>query len=363
MAPSPRAMRRSRRPARARVGATVLSMACLAAGIAACGKSSPPHRPVALLPNAGAEGQSWDWTATCQFTPRDAAGCAPAGPVVGAGQLAGDEWNLGGGHASAESVSMAVNSAGGLRVEANLSSAPPCTASTCLTRQGNTWVRGYPSVLYGTDQCHADTSPSPSPQFQLPVRVDAIPADLVGQAGYSAQGAAVTYDVAYDMWLNPSDTKTPCQHDGTVEVMVWTDYNPQALLPSKLKVGTTTIPYSVNGQSKSGDGEWSVYANNIYGGGHTVPWGGTVWLVLNSPAKQASVNVDLSAALADVGGLLEHNYGWAPFAGSYWLDTIAFGMEYGPQDANPYGSGPAKFSLDLSRYCLQAATTVAAASC
>jgi hypothetical protein len=315
------------------------------------------------LPDAAAKGQSWDWTAACQFAPRAADGCAPAGPVLGAGQLAGDEWNLGGGHASGESVSMAVNSAGGLTVKANLSSAPPCTASTCLTRQGNTWVRGFPSVLYGTDQCHADTSPSPSPEFQLPVRVDAIPADLVGHASSQVQGADVTYDVAYDMWLGPSDTKTPCQKDGTVEVMVWTDYDSQALLPSSLKVGTTTIPYSVNGVAKSGAQEWSVYANNIYGSGHTVPWGGTVWLVLNNQAKQAPVGVDLSAALADVGGLLQQKYGWAPFASSYWLDTVAFGMEYGPQDANPYGSGPAKFSLDLSSYCLQAGATVAAAKC
>jgi Glycosyl hydrolase family 12 len=363
MAPSHRAERRSHRPARTRVGATILSLACLAAGVAACGKSSPEHEPIALLPNASAQGQSWDWTAGCQFTPRAADGCAPAGPVIGAGQLAGDQWNLGAGHASAESVSMAVDSAGGLTVNGNLSSAPPCTASTCLTRQGNTWVRGYPSILYGTDQCHADTSPTPSPQFQLPVRVDAIPADLVGHASYAAQGSQVTYDVAYDMWLSPSSTKTPCQSDGTVEVMVWTDYDAQALLPGSLKVGTTTIPYSVNGAAKSGDQEWSVYANNIYGGGHTVAWGGTIWLVLNNPAKQAAVNVDISAALADVGGLLQHNYGWAPFASTYWLDTIAFGMEYGPQDANPYGSGPAKFSLDLRKYCLQVGTTVPAASC
>ncbi len=362
MTASRRAVSRLRRPSPSRVGAAILSLACMAAGVAACGKSAPPHRSIALLPDASAKGQSWEWTAACQFAPSTAGGCAPAGPLVGAGQLAGDEWNLGGAE-SAGSVSMAVNSAGAVSVKGNFTSAPPCTAASCLTRQGNTWVRGYPSVLYGTDQCHADTSPTPSSEFKLPMRVDAIPGDLVGQASYAAQGSQVTYDVAYDMWLSPSDTATPCQSDGTVEVMIWTDYASQALLPSALKVGATTIPYSVNGQFNAGDQGWSVYANNIYGGGHTQPWGGTVWLVLNDPARSGAVNVDISAALADVGGLLQQNYGWAAFGGSHWLDTISFGMEYGPKDASPSGTGPTKFSLDLSKYCLQAGTTVTAATC
>jgi hypothetical protein len=363
MTPSARATGPCRRPARTRVGATILSLACMAAGVAACGKSAPAHQSIPLLPSASAKGQSWDWTAGCQFAPSTAGGCAPAGPVVGVGQLAGDEWNLGGGDGDGGSVRMAVDSAGALSVIGNLTSAPPCTAASCLTRQGNTWVRGYPSLLYGTDQCHADTSPTPSPEFKLPMRVDAIPADLVGQASYAAQGTAVTYDVAYDMWFSPSDTTTPCQSDGTIEVMIWTDYASQALLPNDVKVGTTTIPYAVNGQFNAGDQAWSVYANNIYGGGHTQPWGGTIWLVLNDPAKQGAVNVDITAAMADVGGLLQQNYGWAPFASTHWLDTISFGMEYGPKDAAPGGSGPTQFSLNLSKYCLQVGTTVPAATC
>ena len=146
--------------------------------------------------------------------------------------------------------------------------------------------------------------------------------------------------MAYDLWLSPSATKTPCQSDGTVEVMIWTDYAAQALLPGSNKIGTTTIPYSVDGGLKSGTQEWSVYANNVFGAGHTQPWGGTIWLILNDPVKQGAVNVDISAALADAGGLLQHNYGWAPFASTYWLDTIAFGMEYGP--GMPTRSGPGR---------------------
>jgi hypothetical protein len=318
------------------------------------------------VPSASAQGQTWKWSAACQFAPVTGGGCAPSGPVLGAGQLAGDEWNLGSGPGSAGAVQMSLDSSGALNVLANLATAPPCTsASACLTHQGNTWVRGYPSVLYGTDQCHANTSPPPSSELQLPIRVDAIPGDLVGHTAYNAQGANVTYDVAYDLWLNASDTRNPCQTNGTVEVMVWTDYADQALLPDSLKVGTTTIPYSINGELKSGTQAWSVYVNNIYGGGQTVPWGGTVWLVLDKAdiTQQGAVNVDISAALADVGSLLQTKYGWAPFASNYWLDTIAFGMEYGPKNADPFGKGPANFSLNLSSYCLQTATTVDAAGC
>ncbi len=356
--------RRFGRTSRRRVGAAMLSLACASAAVAACGKSTPTHGAVVLVPHASAKGQSWEWTAACQFAPTTAGGCAPSGPLLGTGQLAGDEWNLGAG--SSGSVRMSVDPSGELNVKGALASAPACTtAATCLTREGNTWVRGYPSVLYGTDQCHADTSPPPSADFRLPVRVDAIAGDLIGRAEYNAQGANVTYDVAYDMWLNASGTATPCRTNGTVEVMVWTDYAAQALLPEALKVGTTTIPYSIDGKFESGTQAWSVYVNNIFGSGQTVPWGGTVWLVLDAAdiTKQGAVNVDLSAALADVGSLLASKYGWAPFASTYWLDTIAFGMEFGPHDANPYGKGPAEFSMNLSKYCLQAAATVATATC
>jgi hypothetical protein len=345
--------------------AAILAAACVAAGVASCGQSKASHETVSLLPTTAGKAASWEWSAACRYGPKASSGCDAAGPLIGTAQLAGNEWNLGGTQPSGEAVTMSVNSSGALKVGANLSSASHCTATTCITREANTWVRGFPSVLYGIDQCHAKTSPVQSPKLHLPAKVDSIPADLVGSTTYDAQGAEVTYDVAYDMWLSASDTKTPCQSDGTLEVMVWTDYNAKALLPDSLKVGTANIPFAVNGAFKSGDQAWSVYVNNVYGQGHTVPWGGTVWLVLNDANKtsRGTVKVDLSAALTTVGTLLEHNYGWTSFASSYWLDTIAFGMEFGPADADPYGSGPTKFSLDLSKYCLQVGSTAADATC
>jgi hypothetical protein len=337
----------------------------VAAVLAGCAQSAKSHGQISLLPSPSAKGGSWDWSATCPVGPHTPSGCDAAGPEIGPAELTGDEWNLGGGPGDTGSVSMSVSPTGSLSLHGNLMNAPPCTAATCLTAQANTWVRGYPSVLYGVDQCHAATSPPQSTMLDLPARVDSIPADLVGQATYNAQAAQVTHNVAYDLWLSPSDTATPCQTDGTIEVMVWTDYTAKALLPNNLIVGTTRVPLAINGTVKSSDPTWTVYANNVYGGGHTAPWGGTIWLIPNTADTtiQGTVTVDLSAALAQVDALLQRVYSWQSFASNHWLDTIAFGMEYGPQSGDPYSGGPANFSLDISSYCLQVATTVGAETC
>ncbi len=102
-----------------------------------------------------------------------------------------------------------------------------------------------------------------------------------------------------------------------------------------------------------------MYVSNVFGNGHTQPWGGTVWLIPDAAdaTAQGTVTVDLSAALAAVGRVLV-NYGWAPITTTYWLDTIAYGMEFGPHSADPYGNGPANFSLDLTSYCLLVKTSV-----
>ncbi len=349
---------------RGRSIATVLTIVGLTASAAACGQGKDGGARISLVPNPAASGRSWDWTSACRVGPRSTTGCAASAPRLGVAQLAGNEWNLGG-SPSAGSVRMSVNASGAVEVKGSLSSAPPCTDSACIAPQANTWVRGFPSVLYGVDQCHAATSPRPSPDLQLPVRVRSLPSDLIGSATYDAQAAQVTYDVAYDLWLNASGTPTPCQTDGTVEVMVWTDYDAQSLLPDGSKIGTATVPYSVNGRVDPGNQAWSLYANNVYGDGHTAPWGGTIWLVLDAAhiAQEGTVTVDLSTALDAAGTLLQNTYGWNDFANNYWLDTIAFGTEFGPQNADPYGAGPIDFSLDLSSYCLDVGTTVSAAAC
>jgi hypothetical protein len=356
------------RRVRRRSVATILTLASMAAVLSSCGTSEQTGARIPVLPSTEAKGSAWEWTPACRVAPHGPTGCAASGPeLAGHAQLAGNEWNLGGGSSSAATgaVRMAVNASGGLRLNGDLPSAPPCTDGTCIAPQANTWVRGYPSVLYGIDQCNASTSPRQSPDLRLPARVGSIPSDLVGSAAYVSHTSQVTYDVAYDLWLNASDTTTPCKTDGTLEVMVWTDYDAASLLPDAMKVGTATIPFAVDGQAKPGKDSWSVYVSNVYQNGHTVPWGGTVWLVLDSArvVKKGAVRVDLSAALGAVGNLLEQNYGWRDFKSNYWLDMVAFGIEYGPGNADPYGDGPVHFSLDLESYCLEVGATVAEAAC
>jgi hypothetical protein len=260
---------------------------------------------------------------------------------------------------------MSVDSGGALAIKGDLSSAPPCTVSTCLAPNANTWVRGYPSVLYGINQCHGPTSPPPSSALRLPMRVSAVPSDLIGTTSYSSETAHITYDIAYDLWLNHSATKTPCRTDGTVELMVWTDYDHQALLPESLKVGTATVPFAVNGNPDPGTNDWSIYASNIGPHGQTVPWGGTLWLVLDKPdvVSQGIVSVDLSGALSAAGALLQDDYGWTDFRKNYWLDTIPFGIEFGPAGGTTTGAGPTRFSLNLWSYCLDVKAEPSEAAC
>jgi hypothetical protein len=357
------------RHVRGRSIATLSIFVCMAVALAACGGGGTTAARISLVPSTTAKGAAWKWTAACPVAPHGPTGCAPSGPEIERhAQLAGNEWNLGPvppATAPAGAVSMALNASGGLQLQGDLASAPPCTDPTCVAPQANTWVRGFPSVLYGIDQCNATTSPRQSAALRLPIRVGSIPTDLVGSATYESRAAQVTYDVAYDMWLNASDTKAPCKTDGTLEVMVWTDYDAASLLPDAMKVGTVTIPFAANGKVQSGNDAWSVYVSNVFQGGHTQPWGGTVWLVLDTAHRvgKGTVRVDLSAALGAVGTLLEQNYGWNDFRNSYWLDTIAFGTEFGPESGDPYGDGPTTFSLNLTSYCLEPGTTVATAEC
>jgi hypothetical protein len=197
------------------------------------------------------------------------------------------------------------------------------------------------------------------------MEVSAIPSDLIGTTDYSSRTPRVTYDIAYDLWLNKSDTRKPCRTNGTVEVMIWTDYDQSALLPGSMQVATASIPYAVDGVVEPGKQAWSIYVSNIYDGGRTAPWGGTVWFVLNGAdvVRKGTVSVDISSVLSNVGSLLQKDYGWNEFRKSYWLDTIPFGMEFGPPDGSLYGAESSYFSLRVSSFCLAVGTTLVKASC
>jgi Glycosyl hydrolase family 12 len=219
--------------------------------------------------------------------------------------------------------------------------------------------------LYGIDQCHAGTSPPVSRLLPLPMRLAAIPPHLIGVTAYVAKTAQVTYDVAYDLWLHDTGTKQPCRSEGTLEIMVWTSYDERALLPASMQIGTASIPLAIGRAASPGAQAWSVYASNIGMGGRTAPWGGTLWFVLSQAhvAGHGRVSVDLSAVLGAASRLLEDNYHWPQVGRHYWLDTAAFGIEFGPASGGPLDSGPARFSMQISAYCLDLRSTLRHAAC
>jgi Glycosyl hydrolase family 12 len=332
--------------------------------VAACGCGSPPRPDVALLPAPGASGHLWSWTARCPFSPAASAGCRAAGPVLGFAQLNGDEWNLGG-TASAGSVDMSVGSSGAVTIKGSFADTPPCTQSACLASSAYTWVRGYPNVMYGLNQCYASTSPPPSPRLPLPMRLDSIPPHLTGVTTYSTQASQVTYDVAYDLWLHQTGTKQPCRTEGTLEIMVWTDYDARALLPASMRVGTASIPFAVDGVARPGTQAWSIYASNIDRYGRTAPWGGTLWFVPGQAGVvgHGRVSVGLSAVFSAANLLLRDDYGWPDLGQHYWLDTASFGIEFGPPSGDPMDSGSSRFSAQIAAYCLDVRTTLPSAAC
>ena len=152
---------------------TVLVTAlCMAALLAACGPDSAAPVRVSLLPDSTAKGEAWEWTPGCQPGPHRPSGCDAAGRNLRSAQVDGDEWNLGTGAATVGSVDMAVSSAGAFGLKGDLRSAPPCTSSDCIATSANTWVRGYPSLLYGINQCHANSSPPQSKVRMLFIRLN-----------------------------------------------------------------------------------------------------------------------------------------------------------------------------------------------
>jgi hypothetical protein len=147
--------------------------------------------------------------------------------------------------------------------------------------------------------------------------------------------------------------------------MVWTDYDEKALLPASMQVASVTIPYAADGVLKAGKQAWSIYASDIYQQGKTAPWGGALWLVLagSDVVSKGSVSVDLSSVLSAVGSLLDNNYHWSDFRRRYWLDSIPFGMEFGPEGGTLTGAGSSYFSLKVSSYCLDVGATLLTAAC
>ena len=261
-----------------------------------------------------------------------------AGPHLGRAQLTGNEWNLGG-TGDAGSVAMALDAEGSLHVDGRFSATPPCTDERCIAPQANTWVRSFPSVLYGIDQCHADTSP-PRRRACAPDQGRLAAFDHRRYHDLRRRRTNVTHDVAYDLWLNPSGTTTPCQTDGTLEVMVWTDHD--ARDPARQLAGRARFDplrgwrHRVAGRRRMD----RVRHQRVRGRTHGTVGRHRLARPRPRPNRRPRDRRRRPARrAASVGSLLENTYGWSNFATHLLARHDAFGIEFGPHDADPYSAG------------------------
>ena len=207
---------------------------------------------------------------------------------------------------------MSVRSSGAVTIEGDFARTAPCTDSACLAPSAFTWVRGYPNVLYGINQCYARTSPRPSPRLPLPMRLDSIPRHLIGVTAYSAQTSQITYDVTYDLWLHPPARSGRADPRARSRYWYGPTMTPERSCRPACRSGRPVSPSPSSGLPARAAQAWSIYASNIDRNGRTAPWGGTLWFVPSRAdvVGHGRVSVDLSAVLSAAGRLLHDNYGW-----------------------------------------------------
>ena len=293
---------------------------------------------ISIYPKSPARGP-WEWYQSCRFVPAakippsSKSGCQHSDPIFGPVVLNGDLWNLG--TSASGDVMMRNASSGNLSVGVDFPSAPGASRST--------WVLGYPNISYGvTPQAPAD-SPKPTASLPLPMKLEALPKDLIATTDYKLAGtSSVKYDFAYDIWLEPQHTvETP--RAGTLEVMVWTADGNGALPPGYKK----TLPMDFVSDGVRRTGQWGVYiANGDKSGGTTT----TVQLVLTQSVTTGKVSVDLTSAFLNVESALKQydSTHWSSFS-NYYLDSIDLGSEFGRKNGHT-GAGP--FSWNLYDYGL-----------
>ena len=290
---------------------------------------------ISLLPLSKAYGP-WEWYRSCEsvpsakIPPTAASGCQHGDPTFGPFVLNGDLWNLA--STASGDATMTVNSSGVLTAKAAFPSAP--------RRSGTTWVLGYPNVSYGVEPQAPRDSPPPSPKLPLPVKVSALPTDLLATADSWVIGSSsVRFDFAYDLWLEPQlAVQTP--RAGTIELMIWTYDSGSASLPPGYK-GQVSMNDAVNGKGQSA--KWGLYVSN---GDKSAPTQTTVDLVLTNQVNAATVSVDLNNAIRLAESALK-KYDpahWSSFAG-YYLDSIPLGSELGAP-VGKSGSSPLLWSMD-----------------
>jgi Glycosyl hydrolase family 12 len=306
-------------------------------GTAVTASGSAPST-ISLFPKAKGDGP-WEWNKTCRFIPTKTippstkGGCSTVDPVFGPIILNGNLWNIGA--TAATTVKMGISSEGELSVSTGRAAAPQ--------RSKSTWVLGFPDITYGTTPQAPGDSPKTSPNLPLPMKLNALPKNLIATASYQLTNTStVRYDLAYDLWIEPQRTvETP--RTGTIEFMIWTDDGNHALPPGFKE--NVTMAYAVNGVEKSAP--WGVYLTN---GNKAAKTNTTVYLVLTKPVNNAQVSVDLSRALLEMDAVLTKydSTHWSNIP-NYYLDSIPLGTEFGKL---PGASTAGPFSWSLHSYRL-----------
>ncbi len=291
---------------------------------------------ISIYPKSGAGGP-WEWYQSCRFIPSSKvppsprAGCQRSDPIFGPVVLNGDLWNLA--STAKGGVVIRDTAAGAMGVSADFRSAPQASQST--------WVLGDPNVTYGIQPQAAQSSPAPSSSLPLPMKLDALPKDVIATTNYKLAGTSTTrFDFSYDIWLEPQKA-VEAPGSGTLEVMVWTDDGNQALPPGYRE--TVSMDFSVNGVTEVG--RWGVYiSSGPKGSGATT----TVQLVLTKVIGAGKVGIDLNDSFGQVETALKayDPSAWPTFS-KYYLDSITLGSEFGRKSGS---SGVGPFSWDLYSY-------------
>ena len=228
-----------------------------------------------------------------------------------------------------------------------------------------TWVRGYPNVLYGINQCYAGTSPSTSPRLPLPMRAGLDPAPP------DRRDRLFRPDVAGHLRRYLRPVAAPERHKAAVQVAGHArDTGLDRLRRSRAAAGRHAgrdgeHPLGRRPGRPPGLAAWSIYASNIYTDGRTAPWGGTLWFVPPPGRRRRPRPSERRPERSARGGrlLLHDNYGWPELGQHYWLDTASFGVEFGPPSGVPTGRRPVALLRADLRLLSRRRMTLLTASC
>jgi hypothetical protein len=250
----------------------------------------------------------------------------------------------------------------------NLQSGSSGNLTTCLGAGGNSLsatanfsdsilsnprfpIVGFSNLAYGVCPWNGSPDGPSTSSLDLPMPSSEI-ARLWGVSDYAItpQGSG-SYDFVYDLWLTPhapvrGGACAPSPSYVSLEVMVWNYW--QSLVPAGEPLTDWGLPTIVDGTLA--ERAWVVYA-------YCDPQEGidSIAFLSSSPEPLASEGVPLSLFVEEAEVEAEATCSGTLAFGSYWLDVISIGAEFGPprNPGGPTDGGPARLTWSLASYCLE----------